>query len=52
MKKTLIACLIASTPFTAFADTLIGGDIEVNAWQQNQNRLTQHYLCPYTPRLT
>lgn len=36
MKKTLIACLIASTPFTAFADTLIGGDIEVNAWQQNQ----------------
>ena len=36
MKKTLIACLIASTSFTASADFLLGGDIEVNAWQQNQ----------------
>jgi len=36
MKKTLLACLIASTSFSASADFLLGGDIEVNAWQQNQ----------------
>ena len=36
MKKSLLACLIASTSFSASADFLLGGDVEVNAWQQNQ----------------
>jgi outer membrane protein len=36
MKKTLLACLITSVSFSASADFLLGGDIEFNAWQQNQ----------------
>lgn len=37
MNKFLIACLISSTSFSASADFLFGGDIEVNAWQQSQS---------------
>lgn len=36
MKKLLLATLIASTSLPAVSDTLIGGDIEINAWQQHQ----------------
>jgi len=35
MKKTLLACLIASASCSASADFLFGGDIEANIWQQN-----------------
>ena len=36
MKKILLATLITSASFTASADMLIGGDIEMNVWQQDQ----------------
>jgi len=36
MKKILLAGLITSVSFSASADFLFGGDIEINAWQQNQ----------------
>lgn len=36
MKKILLATLITSTSFYASADMLVGGDIEMNLWQQKQ----------------
>lgn len=36
MKKLLLATVVASTSLPVFADTLIGGDVELNAWQQSQ----------------
>lgn len=36
MKKLLLATLITSVSFSASADMLIGGDIEMNLWQQTQ----------------
>lgn len=36
MKKILLASLITSASFSASADMLIGGDVELNLWQQNQ----------------
>ncbi|MDA7747089.1 TIGR04219 family outer membrane beta-barrel protein [Psychromonas sp.] len=36
MKNILLASLLVSAALPVFSDTLIGGDIEVNAWQQNQ----------------
>lgn len=35
MKKSVLALLLATAGFTAHADMLLGGDIEVNAWQQD-----------------
>jgi outer membrane protein len=37
MKKILLASLITSASFSASADMVIGGDIEMNTWQQEQN---------------
>ena len=34
MKKILLATLITSASFSASADMLIGGDVEINRWQQ------------------
>lgn len=36
MKKILLASLLTSASFYASADMLIGGDIEMNVWQQDQ----------------
>ena len=36
MKKILLATLISTASFYASADFLYGGDVEVNAWQQEQ----------------
>ncbi|MEI6897491.1 MAG: TIGR04219 family outer membrane beta-barrel protein [Psychromonas sp.] len=36
MKKILLVSLIASASLSVSADMLIGGDIEMNFWQQNQ----------------
>ena len=36
MKKTLLVCLLSSTAFSVSADVLLGGDVEFNAWQQEQ----------------
>jgi len=36
MKKILLATLITSASFSASADMLIGGDVELNLWQQSQ----------------
>lgn len=36
MKKILLATLITSASFAASADMLVGGDVEMNVWQQNQ----------------
>jgi len=36
MKKILLATLISTVSFYASADFLYGGDVEVNAWQQDQ----------------
>lgn len=35
MKKTLLGLMFALPVFTANADVLLGGDIEVNAWNQD-----------------
>ncbi|WP_198160236.1 TIGR04219 family outer membrane beta-barrel protein [Photobacterium sp. J15] len=37
MKKSVLAALLATAPFMASADMLIGGDVEVNMWQQSHN---------------
>jgi outer membrane protein len=37
MKKILLASLITSASFCASADVVIGGDVEMNVWQQSQN---------------
>lgn len=36
MKKILLASIFTFTSLSASADMLIGGDIEMNVWQQNQ----------------
>lgn len=35
MKKILLATLITSASFSASADMLVGGDLEINNWYQN-----------------
>ena len=37
VKKSVLAALLATAPFMASADMLIGGDVEVNMWQQSHN---------------
>jgi outer membrane protein len=37
MKKILLASLLTSASFYASADMLVGGDIELNVWQQEQS---------------
>ncbi len=35
MKKTALSLLLAATAFSSHADMLLGGDVEMNLWQQN-----------------
>lgn len=35
MKKIALSLLVSILTFSAHADTLLGGDIEINAWQQD-----------------
>ncbi|MCW8328714.1 TIGR04219 family outer membrane beta-barrel protein [Photobacterium sp. SDRW27] len=37
MKKTVLAALLTTAPFMASADVVLGGDVEVNMWQQTHN---------------
>jgi outer membrane protein len=38
MKKSVLTLLLATAGFTAQADVLLGGDVEMNAWQQDYTR--------------
>lgn len=35
MNKQILAVLLTASPFAASADVIFGGDVEVNAWEQN-----------------
>ncbi|WED24518.1 TIGR04219 family outer membrane beta-barrel protein [Vibrio sp. JC009] len=35
MKRSMLSLLVAASAFSVQADTLMGGDVEVNAWQQD-----------------
>ncbi len=35
MKKTVLALLLAAASSSSYADMLLGGDVELNAWQQS-----------------
>ncbi|WP_299012895.1 TIGR04219 family outer membrane beta-barrel protein [uncultured Photobacterium sp.] len=37
MKKSVLAALLTTAPFMASADVMLGGDVEVNMWQQSHS---------------